>query len=166
MREMVRYANVDKNKATYVNYLIYQLKNVPKENTVNDNSDNEELKQLCYLYECSKVCSIEIINHINNYQDLLTLSKEHIDDLSNILYLLVQQPRYDLLVVHDCFTCLPKYMNYVRYNYNMIMSNIVKSNLLNFLLFQITPQHTQYNVNQELKDYLSKLVLNSNYGIC
>lgn len=165
MREMVRRAMYDKSHMTYIIYLLIQAKHVDQEPTY-ALTGKAKLDKFIKMYERTKVLTIAILDELQSIADVLALSQEHRDELLPLLQLLIQQPRYEMVVVHDCFKCLPNFMNYTRYQYNHIMTNLVKSDLLNFLLEQTTVTKVKHNVSQEFKDELAKYVLQSNYGIC
>lgn len=63
-------------------------------------------------------------------------------------------------------SCHANNMNYVRYWYNDMVSNIVDSDLLQFLLDQISPYKIKIDRELLSRKHLSKLVKESNYGIC
>lgn len=50
---------------------------------------------------------------------------------------------FKVLPTHDCFRVLPNYGNDVRRQYNHILSDIAKSNMLSFILTQITGRNIQ-----------------------
>lgn len=62
----------------------------------------------------------------------------------------------------DCFRCLPNYGNDLRKQYNILLSNIAKSNLLTFLLSQITGRYIKVG---KLDDKLWEDVLDTNYAL-
>ena len=163
MREMVRRAMYDKTNIAYVIYLLTQAKHVNQDPTF-ALTGKDKLDKFIKIYERTKVLTITILDKLQSISDVLALSQEHRDELLSLLQLLIQQPHYEIVVVHDCFKCLPNYMNYTRYQYNHIMANLVKSNLLNFLLEQTTVDQVKHNVPQAFKDELAKYVLESNYG--
>lgn len=104
-----------------------------------------KLGELIYLYESSGFCSVRIVEYLTQPYHALKLSKKHRDKLKSILSLLVQQPTFELLTIHDCFKAKPKYMNYVRYWYKELCADIVESNLLPFLVNQIAPRKKLIN---------------------
>ena len=62
---------------------------------------------------------------------------------SNVIRELVDslpEKPFEVLSVHDCFRCLPNYGNDLRYQYNLHLHLIAKSELLSYLLSQLLKQ--------------------------
>lgn len=158
MREMTRRAMWDKEHIKKTLQLLTQKTNKKEK-------PNKQLNNLIQSYNLTKVVTLAIIEHLNEYT-VNSLSIEHREALTQLLIRLLKQPRFELIAVHDCFKCLPKYGNYLRYQYNEILANLAVSNIANFLLLQLSPNKYQLPQNQEMKNSLYSLILNSNYGIC
>lgn len=89
---------------------------------------------------------IKLWNHYKNSGFLSTrilryLTKDNVTlvDPEPIKELINELPKnpFQVLSVHDCFRVLPNYGNDLRKQYNLILSSIAKSDMLNFLLPQI-----------------------------
>ena len=79
--------------------------------------------------------SARILDHIDSTTIMLTDSnviRELVDSLP-------EKP-FEVLSVHDCFRCLPNYGNDLRYQYNLQLHLIAKSELLSYLLSQLLKQ--------------------------
>ena len=94
------------------------------------------------------------------------MGSDHIDMLysrtiQNLLYSLPKKA-FKLITIHDAFRCLPPYGNALRKQYNQILYELAKSNLLKFLADQIagTPQ------NIHKGGLVPSQILQSNYSIC
>lgn len=92
---------------------------------------------------------------------------EHNIDLTNynaLTALLNSLPRkpFEVISVHDCFRCLPNYGNDLRKQYNIILSNIAKSNLLSYILTQLLDRRI---IVQKLDPKLWVDILESNYAL-
>jgi hypothetical protein len=59
------------------------------------------------------------------------------DKISNLIASLPLKP-FDIIPVHDCFRVHPNYGNDLRRQYNLQLSLIAQSDMLQFLLTQIT----------------------------
>ena len=68
---------------------------------------------------------------------------------------------FPILCIHDCFRCHPNYANDMRRQYNQILSDLAKSNILGDIATQITGRR------QELKKLgnISADILNANYAL-
>ena len=59
----------------------------------------------------------------------------------NSLYKMAEQilsyNSFDVVVVHDCFKCLPNNMNYVRYWYKEVLAQLVECNVLKYMMEQL-----------------------------
>lgn len=88
--------------------------------------------QLWENYKQSGYLSARILEEINAFNVRYV-------DKAVVLELIESLPKkpFQLLSVHDCWRCLPKYGNDLRYQYNLQLSLIAKSNLLGNLVGQI-----------------------------
>lgn len=68
---------------------------------------------------------------------------------------------FKVLTIHDCFKVHPNYGNDLRKQYNQILYEIGKSNMLQYIIEQITGRQ----VNVIKKDDFSDEILNSNYSL-
>ena len=61
------------------------------------------------------------------------------NERNQVLELIASLPLkpFKVLTIHDCFRVLPNYGNDLRYQYNLQLMLIAKSNLLSFLLAQV-----------------------------
>lgn len=126
-----------------------------------------KLGELIYYYNQSKFCSIRIIDEIKSQADTYKLSKEHREKLISILSKMVQHGYIETCAIHDCFTALPKHMNYIRYWYKEMLADIVESNLLVYLYNQINISNyfEEDPISKTLRKSIAKEVRNSNYGL-
>lgn len=69
---------------------------------------------------------------------------------------------FEVISVHDCFRCLPNYGNDLRKQYNILLATIAKSDLLSFILSQITGRRLQIGKLDE-KLYLD--IMDANYSL-
>lgn len=95
--------------------------------------------------------------------DCLHMHNMHMVDHDVILDLLTSLPAkpFQVLTVHDCFRCLPTYVNDLRMQYNILLSMLAKSDLLTFIVAQIRGKHQQFGKVEDL----SAEILQANYSL-
>ena len=88
----------------------------------------------------------------------------HLVDSKVILKLIESLPKkpFEILSIHDCFRCLPNYGNDMRKQYNQIMSDLARSNMLSFIMSQIIGRHIPV---KKLDNNLWKDILSANYAL-
>lgn len=125
--------------------------------TKETNADDQMIIHLWNHYKQSGFLSARILDH------LTPGNMGHVDPVV-IMDLIESMPKkpFQLISIHDCFRCLPNYGNDLRKQYNILLSNIAKSNLLSYLLTQITGR--EMNVGK-LDDNMWKDVLETNYAL-
>ena len=69
---------------------------------------------------------------------------------------------FKVVTTHDCFRCLPNYGNDVRLQYNRQLAMIAKSDLLSFMLTQMTRHPVRVG---KLNANLHKDVMHANYAL-
>lgn len=109
-------------------------------------------------YVESGFLSMRIVDHL----DITNISQFNLDVIEAMLDTLPKKP-FEIVSIHDCFRCLPKYGNDLRKQYNQILSDITKSHMLQFLLRQIRrmPDFTVTLPNPDMW----KLVLEADYTL-
>lgn len=120
-------------------------------------SDNDFLvHKLWILYKASGFLSARIFDH-------LEADNVGIVDREPLLELLDSYPKkpFDLLTVHDCFRFHPNYGNDVRRQYNNIMAQIAASDLLKFIVDQITGR----DVPVTMEGDIAAQVMEANYAL-
>lgn len=68
---------------------------------------------------------------------------------------------FQVLPTHDCFRALPNYGNDIRKQYNTVLQSIVDSDLLAYIVSQITNRIVTVNK----RDNFGDMVLNANYAL-
>lgn len=130
VREMTR--RCDYNPET-VNRILDLIEFGPSGNEVATPNDDNLVRVLWDHYQDSGYLSARILDHIN------ANNLAHVDR-NAILELIGTLPSkpFKLVSVHDCFRFLPHYGDDVRKQYNLQLTLIARSNLLQSLLSQIT----------------------------
>lgn len=108
-------------------------------------------------YNHSGYLSARILDHLN-VKNLGHVNPAAIKDLISTL----PDKPFHVVAIHDCFRCLPSYGNDLRYQYNLQLALIARSNLLQYLISQLIGKTTQVG---KLDPYLYKDVLDANYAL-
>lgn len=152
VREMIIRCNYNFN---HIQYLI-KVMGGPC-GTMNHREKDELVKILWGHYEDCGFLSARILDYLDR-DNIGLVDRTIIFDLIATLPL---KP-FEVIAIHDCYRCLPNYGNDLRKQYNIILSAIAKSNLLSFLLSQITGRVVTVG---KLDPELYKDVLNANYAL-
>ena len=119
--------------------------------------DSKMVIKLWNHYLQSGFLSARILDHLSIH------NMGHVDKLAifDMIATLPENP-FQVISIHDCFRCLPNYGNDLRKQYNILLSNIAKSNLLSYILTQITKR--PMNVGK-LDDSMWVDILETNYAL-
>ena len=95
--------------------------------------------------------------------DYLDVWNMQLVDPNVILKLLKSMPEksFPILSVHDCFRCHPNNANDLRRQYNQILSEIARSDLLSFIVSQIAGTHIPVTKSGDI----SEAVLSADYAL-
>lgn len=154
VREMLRRCNFDADLVAAVRQLcdIGRTDHYP---TIEGNM--EMVQELWNHYEKSGFLSMSIIQ----YLDPCTIAMVDRQVVSDMLDTLPKKG-FQLMTVHDCFRCHPNYGNDLRRQYNQILSDIAKSDLLGFILSQVLGQEFSAG---KLDNDLWKDILETDYAL-
>lgn len=108
-------------------------------------------------YEKSGFLSVRILD----YLDRDTVHYVDTDVVMDLIQTLPDKP-FEVIAVHDCFRCLPNYGNDLRQQYNQILSDIARSNMLSFILTQLLGVPTKIG---KLDSDMWKDVLHAEYAL-
>ena len=122
----------------------------------------DDLQNMLNIYEYSKMLDVSIIDYFDE-QTVELLPNELLIKLNNTLDTMLELGSSPVLTVHDAFRAHPNHCNTVRYHYKEIMAELAESNILQFIVSQITKQNVTYI--KKSKDLASKIRA-SNYAIC
>lgn len=144
------------NRCNYDPVKVNEVKNLCIGSSENATPD-ELVINLWNHYKKSGFLSTRIINYLNA-DNIGLVDKEVILEMISTL------PRkpFVMISVHDCFRCLPNYGNDLRRQYNNILSDIAKSDMLSYLLTQIRQANSPIckRDNELYKD-----ILDTNYAL-
>lgn len=107
-------------------------------------------------YEDSGFLSARILNYLDEHNMGLVDSGK----IWELIKTLPAKP-FDITSVHDCFRCLPNYGNDIRRQYNQILSDLARSDILCFLATQITGSYVPVAKSDDIAD----LILESDYAL-
>lgn len=131
VREMLRRCSYDPDLVKYVKQLCYGV----QESKVGIPDNLDMVDTLWKHYQKSGFLSVRIFDYLDA-QSIKLVDRNIIMELVNTL---PKRP-FKVLTVHDCFRCHPNYGNDLRRQYNQILSDIAKSNLLSFIMSQVLGQ--------------------------
>lgn len=156
VREMGRRCSYNMERIAYISGLL-DPKTVIIGRHKCDDPDSKMVSTLWNHYLMSGFLSARILDHIWAHN-------LHLVDRVAIFDLIASLPKkpFQLISVHDCFRCLPSYGNDMRQQYNNLLSEISKSNMLSYLLTQITGR--KMNVGK-LDPGLWKDIIHTNYAL-
>ena len=97
---------------------------------------------------------------ILNFLDSMNMGHVDAEKIADMIATLPKKP-FKLLTVHDCFRVHPNYGNDIRQQYNRILHDIAKSNMLEYVVSQIVG----YSVKVDKKDDIAADILNANYSL-
>ena len=154
VREMGRRCDYDPALISYVKQVLVSPSGNQAEE---DNVSLGMVKTLWTHYEKSGFLSARILDYIHT-------DTVHVVDVDVIWELLLSLPEkpFKTISTHDCWRCLPHYGNDLRLQYNNLLMLIAKSEMLSFILTQITGQVVTY---KKLDPDLWKDIMESNYSL-
>lgn len=118
----------------------------------------EMVRTLWKLYEESGMLSARILQYLDD-STIWLVDENKIEELVNSM----PKKPFKLITIHDSFRCHCNYGNDVRQQYANLLSEIVSSHLLSYLLKQVLGRN--FDLNLEYDTDLSELVKNSNYAL-
>lgn len=119
--------------------------------------DENMVRQLWDHYEKSGFLSVRILDHLY-WNNCSFVNREVIRELIETL----PKKPFEVIAVHDCFRCLPNYVNDLRRQYNQILSDIARSEMLSFILTQLLKRPTKIG---KLDPEMWKDILTAEYAL-
>jgi hypothetical protein len=77
---------------------------------------------------------------------------------------MANQQSFKILTIHDSFWCHPKYVNLMRKNYNYILSELCRQDVLSGILSQLAGEEVEV-VPIDDRNEIADLILNADYAI-
>jgi hypothetical protein len=153
VREMLRRCNYDRDLIAAVR----ELCDIGPSEYPLISGNYEMVTELWNHYEKSGFLSMAIVP----YLDPNTIALVDRQVVADMLDTLPKKP-FQVMTVHDCFRCHPNYGNDLRCQYNQILSDIAKSDLLGFILSQVLGQEFSAG---KLDNDLWKDILDTDYAL-
>ena len=153
VREMLRRCNFDRDLVEAVRELCDEGPSEYGEIAGN----LEKVQELWSHYKKSGFLSISILD----YLDPCTIAYVDRQVIADMIDTMPKKP-FPVMTVHDCFRCHPNYGNDLRRQYNQILSDIAKSDLLGFILSQVLGQEFSAG---KLDDSLWQDILETDYAL-
>ncbi len=153
VREMLRRCKFDEGRINAVRRMIEDGQWLPG----GDSKDKEMVKTLWDHYERTGFLSARILDHLDGYSLYLV-------DFTVIQEMLNRLPAkpFNVLTTHDCFRVLPNYGNDLRRQYNHLLEEIARSELLGDILSQLTgDQWDSFKLDPNLADD----IMNAEYAL-
>lgn len=155
VREITRRCDYQQSKIDKIIRICFTEWNDPGE--YEDNRNNRMVLTLWEQFQKTGFLSARILDHI-------TAENIHMIDRMEIHRLIESLPKkpFKVIAIHDCFRCLPNYMNDLREQYTHQLMLIAKSNLLESILSQIMGKSVSIG---KLNPLMWEKVMDSNYAL-
>lgn len=156
VREMLRRCNFNPEQIEQVKFALCNTGDFSGE----ESEESKMLRTLLDLSAQSGFLSMRVLDYIN-YD---TVQFMYDEEKAAVWRLMAEMPKrpFEMLTIHDAFRVLPNYGNDLRKQYNHILSHIAKSNMLEFLIEQITGKQIKIT---KLDPEMWKDVLTANYSL-
>lgn len=107
----------------------------------------------------------------DNYVDITVLNKykpeemttQLLSELSELLNMMLENEPFEIVPVHDCFSCHPNNMNTLRFWYNEILARLSDSTVLQSILSEMYKQNVVLEVFPES---IADEIRQADYAIC
>ena len=154
VRELLRRCNYDREQIESLRALLQS--ELGRFDTSLVNEKILMVQDLWRLYQESGYLSARIFDYLDE-------DTQHLVDREVVLELINSLPKrpFEIIPVHDCFRVHPNYGNDLRWQYNLQLALISKSNMLQFLLQQILKQPICINK----QDDFSREIMQANYAL-
>ena len=153
VRELTARCNYNAKHIT--NLRKWALSNV--RNISRNRSKDKTLLKLLSNANCSGYYPVRMLDYIDKRNIGLVDQTELLEMLNSLPF----QP-FQILSIHDCFRVHPNYGNDLRKQYNMILSKLAQSDMLNFIVQQLGNKLPIHIPNRE---HLAAAAVNAEYAL-
>lgn len=159
LRSVIRRASYDVKKVKEAYQLLNSSLSIDADAT---EPCDDALQTMLDIYKYSAMLDISIIDYINE-SNVHHVPLPMVIRLLAVLTEMLARGSSPVVTVHDSFGSLPTHCNTVRYWYKEICGELADSEMLSFLVSQITGKRVKYvKKSNNLGDKIRK----SSYGIC
>ena len=161
VREILRRCYFDSEKVMEVLDLLTRVNTMPGLDVVDallyTSKKAQTVKAIWSNYKKSGFLSARIIELLDEKTIWI------IDDLEPVKELILSLPEkpFKVLTVHDCFRVHPNYANDLRKQYNRILFDLARSDILSWIVSQICKE--EYHLNK--MGYFADEILEANYAL-
>lgn len=158
VREIVNRAMIPRERVKEVKHIINNMLQGREYELEFDENVANKLIAIWDNYKQSGFLSSRILHYI------FTDTAYYIDDPQAVLDLINTLPErsFEVIAVHDCFRCLPQFGNELRQFYIQLLYELNQSNILEYILRQITG-NPKITVNRS--NLMGKEILESEYAL-
>ena len=159
LRSVIRRASFDVKKVKEAYKLLNDSLSVDADTT---EPCDDALQTMLDIYKYSAMLDVSIIDYINE-SNVHHVPLPMVMRLLAVLTEMLARGSSPVVTIHDSFGSLACHCNTVRYWYKEICAELAESNMLAFLVSQITGKHVTY---VKKSNDLGSKIRNSSYGIC
>lgn len=162
LRSIHRRCNYDKERASWVSYLIQDELAIRKDPAMEVSPPtSENIQYYCELFQKHGIADVVILPYLNSH-NLACLSTEHLQKLGSILESMLKHEPFEVVTVHDEFKCHANNMNHLRQHYINIFCDLADGTILDAIFSDLFGQPVQYT---KLSNDLSTHIRQSNYAL-
>ncbi len=155
VREMTRRCSYDRTMVLNVIEVLTDCKG--KSDT---REKDKMLQTLLDHYDDSGFMSARVLQYIDN-KNVGNITRKQSAAVWDVINSLPSKP-FNVIAVHDCFRCLPNYGNDLRKQYNQILSDIARSDMLSYIVSQILKRRITVN---KLDSTMYMDILDADYAL-
>lgn len=160
LRSVIRRASFNVTKVSNAYELLNNAVAITREHSTPVCDD--DLQTMLDIYKHSKMLDVSIIDYITQ-DNLCHVPVALIHKLKNLLADMLSRGSAPVVTVHDSFGAHPNHCNNVRYWYAEVMAELAESDILSFIVSQITKRRVTYT---KLSNDLGSKIRKSNYALC
>ena len=153
VREMTRRCDYDPDQLVRINRWVTECRG----GTSRSREEDKVVMQLADLHRESGFLSARVLEYVD------PANMGHIEPgaLLSLVQSLPAKP-FQVLSIHDCWRCLPRYGNDLRRQYNQLLAEVSRSDLLSFLVSQIVKRRITVS---KIDPNLHEDILEANYSL-